>query len=74
MDSGFANPPPIDIYEWQADEWETLDDIKLGPNTITNAENHVSPDGLVRFRLSIDNRNFQGGTCYYTALGLSGSR
>jgi hypothetical protein len=74
MDSGFNNPPPVDIYDWEVEAWQELDNVNMGENTIANPENFISADGLVRFRFSVNNRNFQGGSCYYTALGLIGSR
>lgn len=73
-DSGISNVPQIEIYHWENADWQLLDRVVLGLNTISEPPNYVSPEGLIRFRLSVENQNFQGGACYFAALGLEGSR
>ena len=73
-DSGIMNTPQIEIYDWATEDWQLLEKTILGTNTIPNAAGYVSPEQLIRLRLSNLNQNFQGGACFYMALGLEGSR
>jgi hypothetical protein len=73
-DSGISNPPQVEIYNWIEANWNLLDKPIMGLNMIPGPTDYVSPEGLIRFRLSVENQNFQGGACFYTALGLEGSR
>jgi len=74
IDSGIGNPLPVDIFDWQTEDWQPLEDIHVGDNTITDPADYINGEGLIQFRISAENRNFQGGSCYYTALGFNGSR
>jgi hypothetical protein len=73
-DGGVSNPPQVEIYNWIEANWNLLDKPIMGLNMIPEPTDYVSPEGLIRFRLSVENQNFQGGACFYTALGLEGSR
>ncbi len=72
-DGGWANSPDLAIYNWETDQWQTLENAIMGENTIAEPEENISPEGVVRIRLNVTNQNFSGGGCYYFNLGLKGS-
>lgn len=72
-DGGWGNTPEMAIYDWETEQWQPLEKIKLGENTIINPPESISPEGLVRFRFSLSNQARGGGGCYYFGLGLQGS-
>jgi len=65
-------PPATDLYDWTSETWVQLKEPKTGVNTIRNSSRFLSPDGIVRVRLSSDQAN-QGG-CIFLNLGLEASR
>ena len=71
-DGGWANAPEMAIYNWESENWSNLENAKIGNNIIPDPEENISTDGLVRFRLSVNNQNGRGGGCYYFGLGLKG--
>jgi hypothetical protein len=73
-DSGWGNVPSIDLYEWQTETWKNLDQVAFGVNLIVEPDSLVSPEGLVRVRLTQEGANLQGGACFFTGLGLKGSQ
>jgi hypothetical protein len=70
-DTSWFTSPTIELYDWQANQWLALEGVQQGANLIPNAANLVSPNGLVRIRMTQDEANNQGG-CYYLAMGLEG--
>lgn len=73
-DGGFINPPEIAIYNWGTEVWHSIEEPVLGINTISEPAGNINAEGLVRFRISAENRDFRGGNCFYAGLGLEGSR
>jgi hypothetical protein len=68
---GWWQPPDTAVYAWDTDTWIVIEDASIGDNTISNAANLVSDEGLIRVRLSSqDNR----GGCLHLALGLEGTQ
>ena len=73
-DGGWGNPPEVAIYNWETAAWQPFEKTNLGLNIISDPAENISSDGLVRFRINVDNQEFRGGNCYYTGLGLEGNR
>jgi hypothetical protein len=71
-DSAWAHTPEVAIYNWNKENWETLDPAIIGNNLISDPNENVSFEGLVRFRLKTGAQNELGGVCYYFGLGLRG--
>lgn len=65
-------PFPTDLYDWNSDTWVQIKEPKTGINKIRNGDRFVSPEGVVRIRLSSEQAS-QGG-CTYLGLGLEASR
>ncbi|MEZ4640081.1 MAG: hypothetical protein R2856_34845 [Caldilineaceae bacterium] len=68
-DGGWAVPPATAIYDWDAENWLTLESPQLGINDIDFADGLLNEDGKVRLRLSAQGN---GGGCLYLGLGISG--
>ncbi len=69
--SGWWQPPDTAVYAWDLGTWVAVDDASIGNNTISNAANLVSNDGLIRVRLSSQSNR---GGCLHLALGLEGTQ
>jgi hypothetical protein len=72
-DSSWITIPKIELYHWESQAWETLENVQSGYNNLPNPTSWISPEGLLRVRLTLENIG-QGGGCYYTGLGLEGTR
>jgi len=69
-DSGWINIPAVSVFDWQTEEWISLNGINQGENLITNTSGLVSSEGQVKVSISADNSQ----TCYYVGLGIEGDR
>jgi hypothetical protein len=70
-DSGFFNAPEISLYDWEAEDWVTLNGIIQGINLVPDARAFTSQVGQVQVRLSSQDAL---QACYFLALGLEGHR
>jgi hypothetical protein len=66
-DGGWWRAPQTAFYNWQTGEWDGIEDVVQGVNSVSSPEGLVSQAGLVRLRLSTE-QSSQG--CYYVGLGL----
>lgn len=69
-DSGVPEMPSVAMYNWQTQNWVSLEGISQGVNLIPSATQLANRDGKILVSLSTEN-NFQGG-CYYLSMGLEG--
>lgn len=65
-DGAWFDGPDTAIYNWEIQDWVTLEGINQGANLIPNASGLIGPGGQVRVRLTDQN----GQSCYYLGLGL----
>jgi len=68
-----GNTPTISIYNWETDSWDMLNKSILGLNQISEPQDFINPAGLIRFQISVDDQDFQPGSCIYLGLGLVGA-
>lgn len=72
-EGGWGNSPEIAIYNWETTTWQPVENSILGINTFSEPADSISTEGLVRFRIGIENQDFRGGNCFYASLGLEGN-
>ena len=59
--------PAVTVWDWEANNWTTIQAPIQGINVIQNAMTYVSSLGQVRVRLNSDSNVY---SCYYIDLGL----
>jgi hypothetical protein len=72
-DSGWGTIPEIAVYDWNSADWVSIEQPIIGLNGISKPDLYIYDNGLVRFKISIDNQDSRGGSCYFLGLGLEGS-
>lgn len=71
-DGGWWQPPATALYDWEADTWYALDDVRLGSNRIDDADRFISPTThAIRVRMRAGDSR---GGCLYTDVALEGVR
>lgn len=70
-DGSHQLPPDVALYDWDGEEWITLEAPAFGINSIDHADQMVR-DGQVRVRLAAPGGH--SGGCLYVELGMAGTR
>lgn len=69
-DGGWSQLPNTALYRWADQEWAPLDGAAIGVvQEIAPAQEYISPDGVIRLRLSAE---FNAGGCLYIDMGARG--